>query len=143
LREAKGERRARADRLGAAARALGALTLVERRRAQERARALAQFEARLGRAVAEAQRRRQTRLAAAAQILGAVSYRSVLARGFALVRDATGAPLRRAAAIAARQPLRLEFADGEIAATADGPASESPPRRAKARPRKDEQGRLF
>ncbi len=143
LREARRERRAREDRLAAAARRFGALTGLEGRRAGERSRMLAQIEGRLRRAFAEAQRRRRTRLAAAAQVLSAVSYRSVLARGFALVRDAAGAPLRRASAIAPHQPLRIEFADGEIAASADGPAGEAPARRGKARARKDEQGSLF
>ena len=143
LREARRERRGREERLAAASRRLGALTRLEARRAGERSRMLAQIEGRLRRAFAEAQRRRRTRLAAAAQVLSAVSYRSVLARGFALVRDAAGAPLRRASAIAAHQPLRIEFADGEIAATADGPAGEPAARRARGRARKDEQGSLF
>ena len=143
LREARRERRAREDRLAAAARRFGALTGLEGRRAGERSRMLAQIEGRLRRAFGEAQRRRRTRLAAATQVLSAVSYRSVLARGFALVRDAAGAPLRRASAIAPHQPLRIEFADGEIAASADGPAGEAPARRGKARARKDEQGSLF
>jgi exodeoxyribonuclease VII large subunit len=138
-REARRLRREREDRHAGAARRLAALTGLERRRAQERGRTLAQFEARLRRALAEAQQRRLTRLAAAAQVLSAVSYRSVLARGFALVRDAAGAPLRRAGAILPHQPLRIEFADGEIAATADG----APAKRAKARARKDAQGSLF
>jgi exodeoxyribonuclease VII large subunit len=142
-REARRERQARADRLAAAARRLGASTLVERRRADERSRALAQFEARLRRAFAAAQQRRLTRLTAAKQMLSAVSYRSVLERGFALVKDAAGSPLRRASAVAAHQALRVEFADGEIAATTDGVAGASPARRARTRAPKDDQGSLF
>ena len=142
-REARRERQARAERLAAATRRLAASTAVERRLAQERARALTQIEGRLRRAFEETQRRRHARLAAAAQVLAAVSYRSVLARGFALVRAAAGAPLPRAAAIAPGQPLRIEFADGEVAAIADGPPGETPPRRAKARVGKTEQGSLF
>jgi exodeoxyribonuclease VII large subunit len=142
-REARRERRAREERLTAAARRLAALTLVERRRADERSRTLARVETRLRRAVAQAQQGRLTRLAAAAQVLAAVSYRSVLARGFALVRDAAGAPLHRAAAIARHQALRIEFADGEIAATADGPGGGPQARRPRGRARKDEQGSLF
>jgi exodeoxyribonuclease VII large subunit len=116
---------------------------MERRRAGERTRTLAQIEARLRRAFAEAQQRRLTRLAAAAQVLSAVSYRSVLERGFALVRDAAGAPLPRASAIAPHQPLRIEFADGEIAASADGGGGEPATRRAKPRTHRDDQGSLF
>ena len=143
LREARRERQARAERLAGVARRLAASTAVERRRAQERARALAQIEGRLRRAFEETQRRRHARLAAASQILSAVSYRSVLARGFALVHAAGGTPLPRAAAIAPGQPLRIEFADGEIAAIAEGPAGSPPPRRAKARAATTEQGSLF
>jgi len=36
------------------------------------------------------------------------------------VRDEAGAALRRAAAVRDAQPLRIEFADGEVAATARG-----------------------
>jgi len=143
LREARRERQARAERLAAAARRLDALTRLEHRRSEERARALAQLEGRLRRAFEETQRRRHTRLAAATQLLGAVSYRSVLARGFALVRSASGAPLPRAANVAPHQALRIEFADGEVAATASGPAGEAPTRRARPRPQSEEQGSLF
>ncbi len=58
-----------------------------------------------------------------AQLLSAFSYRGVLARGFALVRDAAGQPLRAAAAIAAGMPLEIEFADGRVGARADGTVS--------------------
>ena len=143
LREARRERLARVERLAAAARRLDALTRLEHRRSEERARALAQLEGRLRRAFEETQRRRRTRLAAASQVLGAVSYRSVLARGFALVRGAGGAPLPRAASVGPHQALRIEFADGEIAATSDGPGGEAPPRRTRPRPEKAEQGSLF
>ncbi len=141
-REAQRERQARGDRLAVAVRRLAALTVVETGRAVERSRGLAQIEGRLRRAFAEAQRRRLTRLGAAAQVLSAVSYRSVLARGFALVRDAARAPLPRAAAVAPHQPLRIQFADGEIGAIADGPA-EPHARRGKPKAAKDDQGSLF
>ena len=66
----------------------------------------------------------------------------MLERGFALVRDAAGAPLRRAAAIAPGQALRIEFADGEIGATADGHA-EPQAKRGRPKAAKDDQGSLF
>ena len=112
----------RADRLVAAARRLAAAAQGESRRGQERARSLGQLEGRLRRALFEAQRRRCERLARAERMFAAVNYTNVLARGFALVRDAAGAPLLRAAAVAPGQALRIEFADGEIGATADGHA---------------------
>jgi exodeoxyribonuclease VII large subunit len=131
------------ERLTGAARRLTALTRAEGRRGAERARVVTQLEGRLRRAFAEMQRRREARLVAATQLLGAVGYRSVLARGFALVRDPTGAPLPRVAAIAPGQALRIEFADGAIGATADGRGGEPIAKRDKARPGGGAQGSLF
>ena len=58
-----------------------------------------------------------------AQLLAAFSYRGVLARGFALVRDSAGHPLRTASAVGAGMPIEIEFSDGRIGARADGGAS--------------------
>jgi exodeoxyribonuclease VII large subunit len=52
------------------------------------------------------------------QLLTALSYRSVLARGFVLVRNETGHPLHAAADVEAGARLELEFSDGRVAATA-------------------------
>ena len=52
-------------------------------------------------------------------MLAALSYRSVLARGFALVRDGQGLALNAAGAIGPGAHLTIEFADGRVAATAD------------------------
>ncbi|MBN9584574.1 MAG: exodeoxyribonuclease VII large subunit [Afipia sp. 62-7] len=65
---------------------------------------------------------RETRLRYVAQLLNALSYKGVLERGFALVRDAEGQPLHAAASVGAGQRLSIEFADGRIAATTDGDA---------------------
>jgi exodeoxyribonuclease VII large subunit len=62
--------------------------------------------------------RRVARLERAGSLLKAFSYRGVLERGFALVRDETGAPLRSAAAIGAGQNIAIEFADGGVDAVA-------------------------
>lgn len=62
--------------------------------------------------------RRDTRLKYVSQLLGALSYKGVLERGFALVRDADGSPLHRAANIVAGQHISIEFADGRIGAAA-------------------------
>jgi exodeoxyribonuclease VII large subunit len=80
--------------------------------------------------------RHRARLDRAESLLSAYSYRSVLARGFALVRDDKGLPLHSAAAVASGMRLEIEFADGRIAAVADGDAKPSVPvPRAKPRPR--------
>ncbi len=96
---------------------------------------------------------KRERLAQLARFLGSLSYQSVLARGFALVRDAAGAPVRAAAAISPGDLLNLEFADGTVAATAgEGAAAPKPPTakaagkgKAKPKPAKDpeNQGDLF
>ncbi|HXZ22883.1 MAG TPA: exodeoxyribonuclease VII large subunit [Pseudolabrys sp.] len=77
---------------------------------------------------------RAQRLRSAGQLLTAYSYRGVLARGFALVRDDEGHPLRSAAAVGGGMLLDIEFADGRVAATADS-GSASQPGRAKPRGR--------
>jgi exodeoxyribonuclease VII large subunit len=71
------------------------------------------------RALATAMQRHQARVAHSGQLLAALSYRGVLARGFALVRDEQGLPVHAAAAIEPGAHLTLEFADGRVGATAD------------------------
>jgi exodeoxyribonuclease VII large subunit len=65
-------------------------------------------------------RQHQARVERAERLLAAFSYREVLKRGFALVRDGEGRPLRAAAAVDAGMALDIEFADGRVAATANG-----------------------
>jgi exodeoxyribonuclease VII large subunit len=90
--------------------------LVQKRRG---ARALAAFSAVPLQALL---RERRATLAGLGARLEAGSYQSVLARGFALVRDAEGAPLTRAAAVAPGARLSIAFSDGAVAATAAGEA---------------------
>jgi exodeoxyribonuclease VII large subunit len=71
-------------------------------------------------------------------LLTALSYRSVLARGFALVRDEAGHALHAASSIGPGARLDLEFSDGRVAATADAdrpPASSAAESEPKAAPR--------
>ena len=85
--------------------------------------------ARLAPALARLVRQRADRLKGRADLLASLGYRNVLARGFALVRDETGRPVRAAAAVAPGDRLRLEFVDGVIGATADGASARRPARR--------------
>ena len=73
--------------------------------------------------------RLEARVAHRGQLLSALSYRGVLARGFALVRDAHGHALHSAAAVGPNASLSIEFADGRVAATtnADQPAATATP----------------
>jgi len=99
------------------------------RRGRERVETLEGLAARLVRAFAGCLATGRARLAADAQLLDAFSYRGTLARGFALVRDEAGAPVRRAAEVRPAQPLRIEFADGEATALAKGrPSLREPPK---------------
>ena len=72
----------------------------------------------------------------------AFSYREVLKRGFALVRDGEGRPLRAAADVSTGIRLDIEFADGRVGAIADGEArpTPTPVPRAKSRQRGGEGG---
>ena len=62
---------------------------------------------------------REARAERAGQLLAAFSYRGVLDRGFALVRDADGNPVRRAAASYPGQHVDIEFSDGRVRAQAE------------------------
>jgi len=84
-------------------------------------------------------------LASLSQMLGSLSHRSVLERGFAIVRGEGGVMLRTASQVAADAALDIEFADGHIAAQAAGASGTSPPGRSSgAKPRIGaKQGSLF
>ena len=56
-----------------------------------------------------------------AKLAESLSYKSVLRRGFAVVRTEKGKPVHQAADVSQWQALRLEFADGEVAVREDSP----------------------
>jgi exodeoxyribonuclease VII large subunit len=62
--------------------------------------------------------RRADRFERASQLLLAFSYRGVLERGFALVRDAAGRPVRAAKSVSTGMRLDIEFSDGRVGAVA-------------------------
>jgi exodeoxyribonuclease VII large subunit len=83
-----------------------------------------------------------------AQLLAAFSYRGVLARGFALVRDRAGRPLRAAAAVTVGMPMDVEFSDGHVGARAEVVQASTAPcveplRRRRRRGSDPGQGNLF
>jgi exodeoxyribonuclease VII large subunit len=57
------------------------------------------------------------------RIIESVSYRSVLERGFVLVRGERGIVRRRAEKVVSGERLSLTFVDGDRTAVADGPAA--------------------
>jgi exodeoxyribonuclease VII large subunit len=71
------------------------------------------------RSLAILMQRHDARIAHAGALLAAFSYRGVLARGFALVRDERGVAVHAAANVGPGARLNLEFSDGRVAATAD------------------------
>ena len=83
---------------------------------------------------------RAARVERAERLLAAFSYREVLRRGFALVRDGAGQPLHSAAAVPSAARLEIEFADGRIAAIAEGEARPAAPVPAASRPKPRNRG---
>jgi exodeoxyribonuclease VII large subunit len=86
--------------------------------------------------------RRAERVAGLGKLLDTLGYRNVLARGYALVRDAEGRPLRLAGEVAAGARLAIEFADGAVAAIAEG-GGKPLKGKAKGATAGDKQGTLF
>ncbi|MCW5729852.1 MAG: exodeoxyribonuclease VII large subunit [Alphaproteobacteria bacterium] len=91
-----------------------------RRLVEREQRDLARLALRLGQAVGRGLDQRAERLRAAASLLASYSYRGVLERGFALVRDAEGRPLRSAAAARQAEAVEIEFHDGRVGYVAAG-----------------------
>ncbi|MDJ1157866.1 exodeoxyribonuclease VII large subunit [Chelatococcus sp. SYSU_G07232] len=105
---------------------------------------------RLGRAHRARLRTEATRLGAMWKLVEGLSHKGVLARGYTLVLDTARRPVRSAAAVMPGMGLAIVFADGEVAATADGgpvPQRAKPAPAAKAAPRPKtggaSQGSLF
>jgi exodeoxyribonuclease VII large subunit len=123
-------------------------THIERRRER-----VAAFRDRCDRAIDTILGNREARAERAGQLLAAFSYRGVLERGFALVRDTESNPVRRAAAMSPGQNIDIEFADGRVRAQAEQegavrlrPAAPPSPPRRRRRGRSDGgegQGSLF
>ena len=85
--------------------------------ARQASEMLAERLARAGRAAVS---ERAARIETAARLLEGYSYRGVLARGFAVVRDQRERPLTSAATVRSGAALSLEFHDGRAAARAAG-----------------------
>ena len=97
--------------------------------ARQASGALAERLARAGRAALS---ERAGRVETAARLLEGYSYRGVLARGYAVVRDQRERPLTSAAEVKSGTALSLEFHDGRAAARAAGK-----PRPRKVKPESD------
>ena len=70
--------------------------------------------------------RRHARLETMGQLLVSLSYQGVLARGYALVMNINGKPVRQAVGVKPGDRLDIRFHDGGVAATVDGESAGKP-----------------
>ena len=97
--------------------------------------------ARAGQGVRNALKRKASEAGSLSQLLRTLSHKSVLDRGFALVRDDEGHVIRRAEAAKAAVLLDIEFADGHVSAKLGEEAQErrAPERKSPANPHRAKQ----
>jgi len=88
-------------------------------RIARRAQSLQDLKTRADRAMRVLFDRRRARLQTLSQLLESVSYQAVLNRGYALVLDEAGSPIRAGETIKSQDALTLVFADTNVAAHAD------------------------
>lgn len=91
-----------------------------RQRQREQARRLHEAGLRQARAIAVRLQGLKDRLSAEAKLFAALNYTSVLARGFAVVRDLKGQPVKNAASVSPGQSLKIQFSDDTLTVTAAG-----------------------
>ncbi len=88
-------------------------------------------------------REQKKALESAGRMLESLSFKSVLARGFVVVRDEKGAPLSAAAQASSGQAVKLEFHDDLVdAVIGKSGAPQTKPRQKTPQP-KENQGQLF
>ncbi len=100
-----------------------------RRLVADRRIRLGEWVARRDRAMQVALSRKADRLGSVWQLAASFSHEGVLARGFALVLDPDGRPVRSAATVAAGLRYDVRFADGHVpmvASDTDGPRPSRP-----------------
>ena len=106
---------------------------------------IADLDGRAMRAIGAGFDRREQALKGQGALLQSLGYRSVLARGYALVRDEAGRPVPRAAEVRPGQPLSVEFADGarRVEAVRDDSEASRPQRPRRREPPALAQDTLF
>jgi len=113
----------------------------------QRRQFLLALENRLKPAIDHSLHRHQERLRALGQMLGALSHKSVLGRGFALVQDVSGKLIPRASKLQDGQMVQLEFADGRkvaiIGENTPAKITKTVRRKPRATVKTPEQGDLF
>ena len=86
---------------------------------------------------------RQQQLEVAAKLLDANSFERVLDRGFALVTDAAGQPIKKAAGLVAGTAVAIRFADDSRQAVIGDTLSEKKATRLKPARKDNRQDQLF
>lgn len=135
--------RARLSAFDVSLRATPARVRAQTERARDRLAGLSlRAESALGGTLA----RRRAALQAHDRMLQSLSYRNVLKRGYALVRDEEGVPVKAAAELGSGRAIAIEFADGTVDAVT-GSGGAVPPRKKPAKAEAEKpatrQGSLF
>lgn len=98
---------------------------------REGERGVRQIDARLQRTMTQQIDARKASIAQRAKLLDAFNYRRVLDRGFAVIRDTSGVPLRTVSALDVAGAVQIELADGKRDAVVGGGSPEVPKPKAK------------
>ncbi|MBP1851262.1 exodeoxyribonuclease VII large subunit [Rhizobium halophytocola] len=140
--------RARLDRFDATLSAVPGRLTAQTGRARDR---LETFGRRADSAVVNDLRRLRSGLSAHERMLQSLSYKNVLKRGYAVIRDEADMPVSRGAMLDHGQRVAIEFADGRVSAVtgegvappppADGSASQTRSASAKPRPKTAKPGK--
>lgn len=113
----------------------------------EGARQLADYAPRLARATARIAEQDSRKLTQLGSLLESYSFHRVLERGYAVVRDADGAPVTAAATTTPGQAVTIQFQDDSVGATLAGkapsPTTPTQPKPAAAGKKDDRQGSLL
>lgn len=110
------------------------------RRAERAQHMLVQFDRRREQAVGLILERRRRRSGELERLMRTLSYESILERGFAIVFDAAGNPVKLAASVHSGDALTLRFRDGDAQAVATSGKPKAQPKQAK---KSGGQGSLF
>ena len=133
--------------LGARLRAgLDARAALARQQNQAAAQKLEALASRMERAMGHALAQKKDRLERLNRLQESLSHKAVLARGFALVRDESGALLRSVSQAPPGAALEIEVTDGRIAARAglsEIAGDAAPAKRKSRKAARDDQGSLF
>ncbi len=115
--------KARVERFGVVLSSVPTRLTTQTGRARDR---LANFSRHADSAIGHQLARARAALAAQDRVLQSLSYKNVLKRGYAVIRDEENRPISQASALSAGTGIAIEFADGRVGAmTTEGGAAPS------------------